>query len=460
MKKKYFMGCDVSKGYADFIILDESKHCIENNFQLDDTFAGHNCLYKKLTSFFANHPKAELFAAVESTGGYENNWYCTMRQFQSVLNTKIARLNPCGVHASSRADMKRTITDAVSAKSIAEYLIAYPDKVIYEQEDSWASLRKQWSFIQMLTKQKTQMLNQLESLVYSANPEVLCYCQDGVPGWVLTLLKRYPTALKLAKARDSDLAKIPYVSKKRAEQLKAQAKTSIASSMDTVTSQLITVTVKQVTTLKQTIAAQTKILSATCSTPEVDLLKTFIGIGDYSAIGLLLEIQSVKRFATAKKLAAFFGLHPVFKISGDGASGFRMSKQGRKAPRSILFMVAMSAIKSNKLIHYIYQEKVDSGMEKMAAIGLCMHKILRIIYGMLKNNTVFNPEIDLRNRKKTILAKNNPSQDKSRRYQEYDNSAPVSKRGRKKRQARLERASSQGAINTECGIEEPVPTFT
>jgi len=312
----------------------------------------------------------------------------------------------------------------------------------------------------MLTKQKTQMLNQLESLVYSANPEVLRYCQDGVPGWVLTLLKRYPTALKLAKARGSDLAKIPYVSKKRAEQLKAQAKTSIASSIDTVTSQLITVTVEQVTTLKQTIAAQTKILSAHCSTPEVDLLKTFIGIGDYSAIGLLLEIQSVKRFATAKKLAAFFGLHPVFKISGDGASGFRMSKQGRKAPRSILFMVAMSAIKSNKLIHDIYQEKVDSGMEKMAAIGLCMHKILRIIYGMLKNNTVFNPDIDLQNREKTISAKNNQSQDKSRRYQEYDNSAPVSKRGRKKRQERLERESSQGAINTECGIEEPVPAST
>jgi len=181
MKIKYFMGCDVSKGYADFIILDETKKCIENNFQLDDTFAGHNCLYERLSNFFDNRPESQLYTAVESTGEYENNWYQAMRQFQGTLSIKVARLNPCGVHASSQADMKRTITDAVSARSIAEYLIAYSDKISYEQEDSWANLRKQWSFVQMLTKQKTQLLNQLESLIYTANPEILCYCQEMVP---------------------------------------------------------------------------------------------------------------------------------------------------------------------------------------------------------------------------------------------------------------------------------------
>jgi len=448
------MGCDVSKGYADFVILDEFKHCIENNFQLDDTFSGHNCLFERLNTFFSHYPDAELFAAVESTGGYENNWYSTMHQFQATFNIKAARLNPCGVHASSRAEMKRTITDAVSARSIAEYLIAYPDKVTYEQEDSWASLRKQWSFVQMLSKQKVQLLNQLESLVYTANPEVLSYCRDGVPEWVLTLLKRYPTAIKLAKAKKSALAKIPYISQKRAEQLIAQAKISVASSLDVITSQLISATVEQVLILRQTIASQNKILSQQCSTPEVDLLKTFNGIGNYSAVGLLLEIQSIKRFSSAKKLASFFGLHPIFKISGDGSSGFRMSKQGRKAPRSILFMVAMSAVKSNALIHDLYREKVSKGMAKMSAIGLCMHKILRIIYGMLKNNTAFNQEIDLQNRKKAALIKAKPAQDKNRRFQTYDKSAPISRRNRKKR---LERELSQDAINIKCGIEVPAP---
>jgi hypothetical protein len=134
-----------------------------------------------------------------------------------------------------------------------------------------------------------------------------------------------------------------------------------------------------------------------------------------------------------------------------------MSKQGRKAPRSILFMVAMSAVKSNPLIRDLYQEKVSKGMVKKAAIGLCMHKILRILYGMLKNNTPFNPEIDLKNRKKSVSVKNKPAQDKNRRFQPYDDRAPVSGRNRRKR---LERKSSQGAIDTECGIEISAPAST
>ena len=98
-----------------------------------------------------------------------------------------------------------------------------------------------------------------------------------------------------------------------------------------------------------------------------------------------MKNQAITTFCGAnsigiKKIASFFGLHPVFKISGDGASGFRMSKQGRKEPRRILFMVALTAIRSNPLIREIYQDRVQQGMEKMAAIGLCMHKILRIIY--------------------------------------------------------------------------------
>jgi hypothetical protein len=41
---KYFLGCAVTKDYADFIILDSEKRIVENNFQLDDTFNGQNKL--------------------------------------------------------------------------------------------------------------------------------------------------------------------------------------------------------------------------------------------------------------------------------------------------------------------------------------------------------------------------------------------------------------------------------
>jgi transposase len=455
--KHYFLGGDVSKGYSDFVILDNRKQRVEENFQLDDTIAGHSLLYDRLLIFFEKHPDAELCAALESTGGYENNWYKTLSKFQGSLNVKTARLNPAGVCKNNEAGLKRIITDKISAQGVAEYLIAHPEKVIYQQQDYWASLRKQWSFIKMLTKQSTQLFNQLESLLYSANPEIMKYCQEGTPGWVMNLLQQYPTAAKLGKARAISVARIPYISTSRAKELVAGAKTSIASATDAITGQLICATVGQIQHLQKTIKAQTKILVEECTLPEVELLKTFTGIGDYSAIGLMLEIQAVERFSTVKRLASFFGLHPVYKISGDGIGAVRMSKKGRKEPRAILFMVAMSAITSNALIRDLYQQHVAKGMEKMAAIGLCMHKILRITYGMLKNNTPFNPEKDLENRARTSAQPQKEKKDKSRRYQDFDAHAPISRRQRKKRE---ERQLSKNAVSVECGISTPVPQFS
>jgi len=449
----FYLGIDASKGYADFIILNSQKKVVVESFQLDDTFEGHCFLYELLMNFLSDHADSIIHAALESTGGYENNWYNALLEFQGSLNLQTARLNPLGVYHNSKADMKRNVTDKISAQSVAEYLIAHPQKVSYQSQDHLASLRKQWGFIKMLTKQSTQLLNQLESLLYSANPEILAYCKDGMPAWVLKLLVKYPTAANLAKSKVSAVARIPFVSPAKAKALVLNAKKSVASATDEVTQQLVAATVKQILHLKETIKAQTAIMARACAVPEVELLKTFIGISDSSSIGLMLNIQSVKRFKTVKKLAAFFGLHPKLKISGDGVSVVRMSKEGRAEPRQILFMVAMTAITQNPLIREIYQQHVRQGMEKMAAIGLCMHKILRIIYGMLKNNSSFDPEIDRRNRQKTVSQKK-PRQNKVRRYQDYDSNAPISRRQKTKR---MEQRRSQSDNSAECGILASVP---
>lgn len=453
----YYLGIDVSKGYADFVILDDKKRCVGENFQLDDTFDGHCRLYEILCTFCEDHPECTIYAAVESTGGYENNWFNALVKFQGTLNLRTARLNPLGVNANSKADLKRNITDKISAQSVAEYMIAHAEKVSYQHNDHLASLRKQWGFINMLTKQSTQLFNQLEPLLYTANPELLAYCKDGVPGWVLRLLLRYPTASDLSKARAVSVSRIPYISSVRAQDLIIIAKRSVASATDKITAQVIMETVKQILHLKKIITYQIDLMAKHCSVPEVDLLKSFIGIKDYSAIGLVLEIQAAERFLSVKKLASFFGLHPVYKISGDGVGRFRMSKKGRKEPRKILFMVTLTAIRANPLIRSIYLEHIQKGMEKMAAIGLCMHKTLRIIYGMLKHNIAFDPEIDRKNREKGYQSRTRVNKDKNRRYQDFDAKAPISRRQNSKRK---EQKQSHSDNLTKSGIIASAPTIT
>jgi len=87
-----------------------------------------------------------------------------------------------------------------------------------------------------------------------------------------------------------------YLTSSRAQELIASAKTSVASSTDSITGQLISATVGQILQIKKTIKSQIKIIAEDCTIQELELLKTFTGIGDYSAIGLMLEIQAIERF--------------------------------------------------------------------------------------------------------------------------------------------------------------------
>ena len=449
------MGIDVSKGYADFMIIDCQKNPVIKGFQLDDTFDGHRCLYKTLEHFIAEHPGACLFAGMESTGGYENNWYQSLTRFQGSLNIQTARLNPFGVMHNSKADLKKNTTDKISAQNIAEYLVAHPEKVAYQKEDQLSGLRRQWGFIQMLTKQCGQFLNQLNSLMYTACPELLHYCQTGMPDWMLKLLVQYPGSAKLKRAHIKSVAKIPYVTQKRAQQLITEAKRSVASATDPTIQQLIIATARQILHMRKTIADQTKQLVDQCNLPEVELLKSFPGISNASAVGLLIEIQTVKRFASVKKLASFFGIHPVYKISGDGIGGIKMSKQGRKAPRQILYMIALSSTVHNPVIQQLYEKHRELGKHKMAALGICMHKILRIVYGMLKHNKPFDPQIDVANQQRCARVENAEGEKGThRRFQTYDADAPISRRQRKKRS---ERERPHSVDDAKFGVTTPVP---
>jgi len=196
---------------------------------------------------------------------------------------------------------------------------------------------------------------------------------------------------------------------------------------------------KKILDLDKEINQQIKYLEQICDLPEVELLKTFKGIGTYSAVGLMIEIGAIERFPSKKHLASFFGLHPEFKISGDGIKYIGMSKKGRRVPRELLFNIAKSAINTNPYISQIYNDYVEKGKNRMAAIGIIMHKILRIVYGMLKTNTPYNFDIDSKNRIKIHHKKRDLSfTNNSRRYQTFDLKAPISRRQNKRRKERVE----------------------
>ena len=453
----FYLGGDVSKGYADFTLLDADKKMVESNFQLDDTSAGHHSLFRLLQNFSEKHPQSAIFAALESTGGYENNWYECLKDFSHHLPLRAARLNPALVRADREAGLKRNKTDALSAWDVAAYQISHPEKINYE-DDSYPILRKRWQLIQLLLKQKTQLIGQLDSLLYISMPELLVFCRDGYENWLLQILTRYPTYEALRAAGVAGLKKLPYVGTKKAERLmKLIAPEHSIGSSDAVSGQILQAVCEAILHLAGQIAIQKKLLEQNYqeAKAEITLLISFKGIGVFSAVGLLLNILDIARFPTVKHLASYFGLHPELKLSGDGVWRAGMSKKGRSEPRAILFMVTLAAIGHNPLIKELYRKRLEQGMHKMAAIGVCMHKILRIVYGMLKHKTPFDPQLDRKNQAKARTEKPATPNDKKRRLQAFDDDAPISRRQNRKRKEQQQ--ESQAPAKESVKALEPSP---
>ena len=439
MKNREYLGIDVSKGYGDFLLLNSEKHELIGSFQLDDTFQGHNQLYRFLSNRFKDNPDLKLSAGVESTGGYENNWYHTIKNFQMDFNIKIVRLNPNQVKHTREAELPRNVTDPISAKAIAYHLINKGDNLNYENEDKYAPIRSIWTHLHMQIKQKTEMLNHFESLLYISHPELIQFCKNGVRGWLLQLVLKYPTAAKLARAKAESINKIPYVTKIRAKELKSAAKSSVASMQDEVSAMMISDLAKEILQKMETVKKWKNQLQKQCQFPEIKLLETIPGIGIHGAIGIMLNLGSVEKFKSHKSLASYWGVHPEIKVSGDLQKKPRMSKKGRSVPRAILFMAVFTSLTGDNHIRQLYDYYVkDKGKCKMSAIGILMHKLTRIIYGMLKSKSEYDENIDKANQDiGRILRGKTNTENKARRLQKYDNKAPISGRQDKRRKEQI-----------------------
>lgn len=225
-----YLGIDVSKGYSDFLLLNDQHKQLVPAFQLDDTAQGHQVLIKWIDEALAEHGISQLYAAIESTGGFEDNWFACLGSLGKKMPVHASRLNPSVVKNAARAQMNIQVTDAQSARNIASYLIRYGDQVKYGGVDNqYREYRGLHNHIQLLTKQRTQLINELKQLLYCCFPELQRYCKKSIPDWVLSLLLQYPTAAKLARAKVAKVARIKAVTQIRAEQLVARAKKSVAS---------------------------------------------------------------------------------------------------------------------------------------------------------------------------------------------------------------------------------------
>jgi transposase len=146
----------------------------------------------------------------------------------------------------------------------------------------------------------------------------------------------------------------------------------------------------QITSVKKRLQAHIK--AQTTLKDQHQLLTSIIGVGDYTASVVLAEIGSIALFTSARQLAAFAGVTPQEHQAGTSVQGkTRLCKIGNVRLRKALYFPALNLIRRCPQIQAFRVRLLAAGKTKMQVVGAVMHKLIRIIYGVLHSKQPFDP---------------------------------------------------------------------
>ncbi|MGM0219152.1 IS110 family transposase [Enterococcus sp. AZ126] len=131
-------------------------------------------------------------------------------------------------------------------------------------------------------------------------------------------------------------------------------------------------------------------------------LETMSGIDIVTACALVGHIGDIHRFSSADKLANYAGVAPLrFSSAGKGKDVKNKSQGNRKLYSTLYFLAIQQIYLTNKgeprnpVFRAYFERKVSEGKTKIQALLCIMRKLVKIIYSMMKQKTVYKlPEIE------------------------------------------------------------------
>lgn len=129
---------------------------------------------------------------------------------------------------------------------------------------------------------------------------------------------------------------------------------------------------------------------------DAELMRSIPGIGKRASAQCLACLGDVRRFKSAKALAAFVGLTPRNRQSGTSITGrSTISRAGRTAARKSLYMPGLVAKRHNPVIIAMARRLAEKGVAAKAVVGASMRKLVHLIYGVVTSGQPFNAEIPM-----------------------------------------------------------------
>lgn len=385
-----FVGIDIAKRNHEASVIAQDGSVVRKAMRFANSQAGYNKFMDMVRSL-----KEPVVFGMEATGHYWLTLYTHLRNDGFTVHV----INPIQSDALRGMYIRKTKTDSVDSVIIADVIrFGRYCETSVEPGDLQAMrelCRQRFYIIDMASDLKRKVIALLDQVF----PEYEKLFSDTFGASSMEILSQYTTPEEMLSVSSQQLAEIlekasrGRLGAEKAVEIQNAARNSFGIVMASSSfSLIIRQYIEQIRSLEASVDVFDTEIARLLSGFDTQLT-TITGVGPTLAAVILSEIGGdIRRFSSPAKLAAYAGVDPTVRQSGDfSGSRMKMSKRGSPYLRRAIWLASTVAAFKDPAIHALYERKRAEGKDHMTVIGHICRKMISIIFAVLRDNTPYVP---------------------------------------------------------------------
>lgn len=385
-----FVGIDIAKRNHEASVIAQDGRVVRKAMRFANSQAGYNKFMDMVRSL-----SEPVVFGMEATGHYWLTLYTHLRNDGFTVHV----INPIQSDALRGMYIRKTKTDSVDSVIIADVIrFGRYCETSVEPGDLQAMrelCRQRFYIIDMASDLKRKVIALLDQVF----PEYEKLFSDSFGVSSMELLSQYTTPEEMLSVSSQQLAEVlekasrGRLGAEKAVEIQDAARNSFGIVMASSSfSLIIRQYIEQIRSLESSVDIFDAEIARLLSGFDTQLT-TITGIGPTLAAVILSEIGGdIRRFSSPAKLAAYAGVDPTIKQSGDfSGTRMKMSKRGSPYLRRAIWLASTVAAFKDPAIHALYERKRAEGKDHMTVIGHVCRKMISIIFAVLRDNTPYVP---------------------------------------------------------------------
>jgi len=374
-------------------------------FVVDDR--GTAVLSRKLAN--DEQPIRELIAEVDALN-QEVSWTVDLTTvYTSLLLTLLAAAGKSVRYLAGRAVWQASVTyrggeaktDAKDARVIADQsrMRGTDLPVLHPDDDLITELRMLTAHRADLVADRTRTINRLRQQLIAVCPALERAAKlTSDRGWVV-LLARYQRPKAIRQSWVSRLTKMLGDAGVRTAATIAAAAVTAAKSQtvrlpgEEVAAGLVAELAGEVVALDDRIkSTDADIEDRFRRHPLAEVITSLPGMGFRLGAEFLAAVGDPALLGSADQLAAWAGLEPVSKDSGNRTGRLHTPKRYSRRLRRVMYMSALTAIRCDPHSKAYYQRKRDEGKRPIPATICLARRLTNVLYALIRDNRAWQPD--------------------------------------------------------------------